>query len=415
VADAPGEVSVSGPEVGGTSPGATPADTRRADTPRADTPRADRIAVVGVSVSRTCGVRDHAVRLVDALTDVNTLPSLHWLWRSDGSLRASRAEVGAWTRELTAELERNPPDAILLHFSIFAFSYRGLPLFVRPALSALRAARVPIITIAHELVHPWKYGGWRGKVWALTQRALLIDVVRSSASMIVTADFRADWVASRRWLPKRRVLFAPVFSNLPPPAVQSRPERARKVVGLFGYAYGGVALAQVLDAVRLLEDDGIHVQLMLLGSPGRSSSAGERWLAEARTRDLSHLLSFAGPLPPQALSDQLAASDVLLFADAVGPSSRKGTLAGSLASGRPVVAIDGRRRWSEIVQSRAAEVVQPTAHALAAAIGGLLADEARREALGARGRAFAELEMGVERTAEAVTELLADVVGGHAP
>jgi colanic acid biosynthesis glycosyl transferase WcaI len=311
------------------------------------------------------------------------------------------------------ELERSRPDAILLHFSTFAYSYHGVPLFVRPMLSAVHRARAPVITIAHELVYPWRAGGWRGKVWALTQRALLIEVSRASESMIVTADFRADWIASRRWLPKRPVLVAPVFSNLPPPAVSSRPERSRKVVGLFGYAYESVALDHVLDAVRLLEDRGTQVQLVLLGAPGRASSAGERWLAAARMRDLGKLVSFAGPLPPQTLSDQLAGSDVLLFADTVGPSSRKGSLAGSLASGRPVIAIDGRRRWAALAESDAIEVVEPTAQALAEAIAELLADEARREALGARGRAFAEREMGVARTADAVKRLIGDAARGQ--
>ena len=105
---------------------------------------------------------------------------------------------------------------------------------------------------------------------------------------------------------------------------------------------------------------------------------------------------------------------MLLFADSGGPTSRKGTLAASLASGRPVVAIDGPRRWSELARSGAAEVVPPTPRALADALRGVLVDERLGDALGARGRAFAEGRMGVAVTAQAFTSLLGGVGGRRA-
>ncbi len=368
-----------------------------------------RLAVVGVSVRPTCGVHDHAGLLADALTHENVEPSMHWLQRGGTSLPAARAEVRAWTRRLALELDESPPDAVLLHYSVFSYSHRGLPLFVHPTLAALHSSRIPLVAMMHELAYPWRYADWRGDVWALTQRALLIDVMRASTAAIVTADARAQWLASRPWLPNRRVLVAPVFSNLPPPAGVPPRDRSRQVIGLFGYSYQGAAVSVVLDAIRLLHDRGGDVQLRLLGAPGRSSSAGEAWLTAAGTRALTGALSFSEALPAQALSNALAACDVLLFGDTAGPSSRKGTLAASLASGRPVVALDGRNRWPKLVEAKAACVVQPTPRALADAIHALLADEQRRETLGARGRSFAGREMGVARSAEAVTTLLDDL------
>jgi glycosyltransferase involved in cell wall biosynthesis len=249
-------------------------------------------------------------------------------------------------------------------------------------------------------------------VWASSQRAVLFDVMRSSSAVVVTAAFRAEWLTSRSWLPQRRVLVAPVFSNLPPPRAGASPERGSHVIGLFGYAYEGAAVFLVLDAVRLLQDRGVEVQLSLLGAPGRSSAAAEEWLKAARTRGVADALSFSGTLAAQELSDSLAACDVLLSAEPTGPTSRKTTLAASLASGRAVVALDGPLRWSELIRSQAALVVPPTATALADAIAGLLEDEGRRETLGARGKAFAQRMMGVERSAEAVARLLEDVVSG---
>lgn len=373
--------------------------------------RALKTVAVGMSVSATCGVRAHAGLLAQALSHEDVSCSMCWLSRSEASLPAARSQVRAWTRELAGELERGQPDAILMHYSVFAYSYRGLPFFVHPVLSVARRSRVPVIAVMHELVYPWTIGGWRGKAWALSQRALLIDVMQASSAVVATADFRLDWLASRRWLPRRPAALAPVFSNLPAPTGAGPPERRGGVVGLFGYSYEGAAVSLVLDALRLLEEQGVDAELVLLGAPGRPSPAADMWLAQARERGVERALSFSGSLPAQELSNALAQCDVLLFVGAYGPSSRKGTLAGSLASGRPLVALDGPRRWSELTQAEAACVVKPTAEALADGIRALLADEGLREALGARGRAFAEEQMGVARTAKAVRGLLDEIIG----
>jgi glycosyltransferase involved in cell wall biosynthesis len=372
-----------------------------------------RLAVVGMSVRATCGVRDHATLLADGLASEHLSPSLHWLTRRETSLRAARSEVSAWTRGLAHELEANPPDAVLLHYSVFSYSHRGLPVFVHPTLGALRTSRIPLVAMMHELAYPWRYSGWRGDLWALSQRALLIDVMRACRAAIVTADARVEWLESRPWLPTRRIDVAPVFSNLPAPEQTSPGERSKQVIGLFGYSYEGAALSLVLDAVGLLRSRGVDVRLTLLGAPGRSSPAGEAWLVAAGSRGLDSVLSFSEALPAQALSNALAACDVLLFGDAAGPSSRKGSLAASLASGRPVVALDGRNRWGKLIEAEAACVVRPTSAALAEAIAALLADADMREALGARGRSFAAREMGLERSVEVLMSLLGEILGAE--
>ncbi len=387
-----------------------------------------RLAVVGVSAGPVCGAHDHALLLAAELEREGVSCSLHWLERSEGSLRAGHAEVRAWTRTLAAALERERPDAVLLHYSVFAYAHRGLPVFVLPVLAALRHARIPTVTVLHEFVYPWRHGGARGKVWALSQRALLIAVMHRSAAVLLTTDFRVRWLRTRRWLPRRPAASAPVFSNLPPPLpgppelpelpestetavpgarADAIAERDRPTVGLFGYSYQGAALALVLDAFALLAERGLHAELALLGAPGRSSPVAAEWLAEARARGIEHALRFSGTLPAQQLSNALAACDLLLFVDAAGPSSRKGTLAASLASGSPVLALDGPRRWEDLVRADAAAVVAPTAQAVADGVRELLADDTARAALGARGRRFAQERMGVARTAVAVRELAA--------
>jgi glycosyltransferase involved in cell wall biosynthesis len=374
----------------------------------AEIPALPRVAVVGVSESEMCGVRDHATLLSQALGHEGIACSTHWLSRHGATYGEVAAEFGAWRERLSRELPESGAGAILLHYSVFSYSFRGVPLFVAPLLATLRASGLPIVVFMHELAYPWHLGGVRGKVWSLSQRALLLDVVRSSEALVVSAPFRVEWLTSRVWLPRRRVEFAPVFSNLPAPAgppahgAQSEPP----TIGLFGYAYEGAASALVLDAIRLLADRGIAVHLELLGAPGSDSPSAQAWSAGARSRGLEDAVSFSGVLCAQQLSDALARCEVLIHAEPSGPTSRKGTLAASLAAGRPVVAIDGPLRWQELLDAQAALVVQPSSVALADALATLLGDEARAEALGARGRAFAETSMGVARSAQVLRGVL---------
>jgi glycosyltransferase involved in cell wall biosynthesis len=374
------------------------------------------VAVLGVSVNRVCGMHDHAASLAEALGREDASHSMHWLWRSGGSMSGARAEFRAWIEELFTELADRRPDAVVLHYSVFSYSYRGVPIFAPPVLSMLRRSRIPVVVVLHEFAYPWRYGGWQGDVWALTQRLALIDVMRTCAAAIVTTDFREQWLSSRPWLARRHVMFAPVYSNLPAPTPCPPAQRTRPVLGMFGYSSEGAEQALVLDALCALVKRGVELELALLGGGGggRSSSVGQVWLEAAASRGIEHLLTFSGTLPAQELSDALAACDVLLSAFAPGPSSRKGTLAASIASGSPVVAIAGPRGWDELIDSQAIRVVAPSAEVVADAVAELLADRNMRETLGARGRAFAEERMGVGRTAQALTRLLDEILGGPA-
>jgi glycosyltransferase involved in cell wall biosynthesis len=374
-------------------------------------PPAPRVASLGISTAAICGVRDHGALLATALAHEGWDCSTLWLDREGETLVAARAQVAAWTQALPAQLAEARAEVALLHYSVFAYSFRGLPLFVHPVLAAVRRAGVPLVTILHEFVYPWGRDGLRGAAWAVSQRALLIDVMRCSCAVVTTTDFQAEWLASRPWLAQRTVSIAPVFSNLPAPAPASAAaaERDGATIGLFGYGYGPASAALVAGALRLLQGRGVRVRLKLLGAPGRDSPAGEIWLGAAREAGLEQPPDFSGALAAQQLSDALAACDVLLFVDPIGPNSRKTTLAASLASGRPVLAVDGPRRFQELADAGAARIVAPQPQALADALAELLADPGRAEQLAGRGRAFAQQSMSAARAARTIAGLLREV------
>jgi len=398
-------------------PGAEPPLPRTARMPGAEA-RLLRTAAIGISTAPICGVRDHEQRLSRALRDERCECSTHWLDRHDASFAGARAEVGAWVGQLPAGLAASRAEVALV-------------LFVRPVLGAVGRAGLPLVTILHEFVYPWGRDGPRGAAWAVSQRALLVEVMRRSDAVLTTTDFQAEWLATRPWLPKRRIAVAPVFSNLPAsnPPVYTQPAVARTAaatprpaaagdpdgaatIGLFGYAaYGEQTAALIAAALRRVQDRGLEARLLLLGAPGRDSAAAESWLTAARGAGLAQEPCFSGTLPPQQLSDALAACEVLLFVDPIGPNSRKTTLAASLASGRPVLAFDGPRRFGELAEAQAAEIVEPDAEAVAGALADLLADARLRERLGARGREFAARSMSAERAARTVAQLLREVAG----
>lgn len=361
------------------------------------------MAAVGVSLPGPCGVRDHAELLAEALAGQGWECSMHWLPREDEGLGATRRRVRAWLADLDRELRERRPDALLLHYAIFTLSWRGLPLFVPPLLAVLRRQGVPLAIELHEHAYPWHLGGARGKAWAASHRAVLIDVVRTADALGVTVDFRADWLGSRRWLPRRPVSVIPVFSNLPETSdVEPVPNR----IGMFGFAHEGIEGNVVLDGMARLLDGDEKPELLLLGAPGGDSQDGRRWVQAAGERGLP-APAFTGFLPARELAQTLAGCELLLSADRIGPTSRRTTLAASLASGRPLVAIDGRRTWSELREDGAAMIVAPSGAALADVLQQLRADPVARERLGARGREFARRRMSLQSNSRLVAELLA--------
>jgi glycosyltransferase involved in cell wall biosynthesis len=371
-----------------------------------------RVLVLGASPAPLCGVRDHAAILSAALEREGVSCSTSWLTREPESLRASHRRMGAWTRAVRAELDRTRAQAILLHYSVFSFSYRGLPLFTHGLLGALGDGEAPLLSILHEYAYPWRRDGAVGLAWALTQRAALLELVRASAAITATTESRAGWLRTRAWLPRRPVAVTPVFSNLPAPAGGEPPENPLPVIGIFGYSYGAAVARLICAALRSLQDDGRPTRLLLIGAPGPGSPEGEQWVRSAAAAGLASAPSFTGRCELAELAEAIGGCEVILNADPSGPSSRKTTLAAALASGRPVLALDGPARWVRLAESGAALIVEPAERALADALRGLIDDQGRREQLGGRGAAFAAENMTPEKSAATIARLLRGLLNG---
>jgi len=182
-------------------------------------------------------------------------------------------------------------------------------------------------------------------------------------------------------------MIAPVFSNLPEPEHQSLLDPSGYGrIAMFGYRSSNVRLAiEALAAVRATLP---FAQLWLIGLPGRDSEVGSEWCDAAAQAGLEPALQFTGTLSPQDLIRAINQCDLCIFDDGLGPSSRKTTLAALLASGLPIVAVDGPNTWQDLVWDEAIWLVDAKPSAIAAAVTRLVQNPETARQLGERGHNF---------------------------
>jgi hypothetical protein len=288
------------------------------------------------------------------------------------------------------------PDVVLFHYSVFTYSFRGLPIYVPATARMLRRESRRLVTVLHEFAYPFGRRGLWGGLLAVSQRGVLVDVVRRSDALVATMPQRVSWLGSRAWLPQRPCSFTPVtaavdLSLLPP----DEPPR-NGVIGVFGYG-ADPSMCEVIAKAAKDAD----MQLELVGAPGSSSDAGDRWQRAARRAGCK--LSFTGLLDEADLLAALASAEVLVYPDPSGPSSRRTTLAICLAAG-PTVAFHGWDTWDDLAAAGAVELIPPTARALSSALRELRADHDRRQRLMHRGRAFQAKRMSPDVVARVLLE-----------
>lgn len=351
-----------------------------------------RVVMIGASSQLTCGVRDQARVLAEALELQGTAVEILW-WERDDSWNLVRTyrELISWTTRLYSRVQREPPDYILWHYSGFSWAHRGIPLFTMVAARRIAQAGRPVVLHGHELVYPWGIRGWRGAILAVSQRLVLFPLVHISAAVVVTTDNVMEWLVSRWWLPRRSVTMVPVFSNLPS-ANGRKPGTSTDNLfpsfGIFGYGSVSFLPEPVVDGIALLRERGIESCLVMIGAPGEDSGPGQSWKATAVQAGCDRNLRFTGILEPHAVIQELQAVDVVIFPDWPGPMSRRSTLAAALALGAPVVAFDGPYRWETLIAEGAVALAYPNASSLAEVLERLLKDVDLRLEQGERGLAF---------------------------
>ncbi len=350
--------------------------------------------VTGRSLPGPCGVRDYAETLAAGLGG-------ELLWVDEPTPRSFAAALRAdvrYLRRLAAATPRG--GAVVVNYSPFAMSWRGVPLLVPFAAWVVRRRGGRAVVVLHELVYDWGRSGARGLAWALSQRLALLPLATGAAALVVTTDRRGAWV--RRWL-RRRPAVVPVWSSMPREG-RPAPRGAAPLLGCFGW--GAVGPRERVLALDALAGIGRDARLVLVGGLA-SSPMRTAWYADAAARGLGDRLDATGPLEPDGVAAQLLALDVYLHLDDVGPVSRKSSLATALGLGLAIVATDGRETWRVLRDTGAVRVVPPRAADLVSAVESLLDEPAERTALQARALACYDAQLSFDRALAAYRRLVA--------
>jgi glycosyltransferase involved in cell wall biosynthesis len=365
-----------------------------------------RAAMVGVSDSPVCGVRDHAVVVARSLGRLDFDIKTYWLeQRPRRALIPTVRAAIRWAGQLRRDLCRDRPDAVVLHYSVFAFGYRGIPVHVVPIVVALRRAGLPTVVILHEFAYPWRRHGAGGWCWAVSQRVVLPPLLMLSSAAVVTTDERGEWLRTRWWLPSRQVVVLPVPSNVPlVPALDPPSER---IIGVFGYKSGEVDPRTVIDAVALVSRKVEGLRLQLIGAPGPDGEDARAWRLLADAAGVT--LEFTGILEPRELSRCLSRAGLMVFTEGDGPTSRRTTLAASLLHGKAIVAGDGPDTWPALRESEAVCLVGLEAGEISTTVEWLLRDRQARAGYEARASTFYQSRMSEEIAADSLARLLCDV------
>jgi glycosyltransferase involved in cell wall biosynthesis len=358
-----------------------------------------KVLNIGISEGSICGVHDYANGMAEELRMLGNIVETRWCVTGHSAHR-----VLSWINGFQIAPQAKDVDVIVWHYSVFSYGTKGIPFLVFPLIARLRLLKVPVVIVLHEYAYPWDQSGWRGKVWAVTQRLTLLPVVWSAVGLVVTVQERADWLGQKALLPRRPVVAVPVFSNLPERDEQARDVKRGKHIGMFGYPTSGARLT--MQALAELKMEEPSAELWLIGAPGPDSETGAHWRDAAAKARVENALRFTGPLCLDGLVRAISDCDVAVFNDGSGPSSRKTTLAAFLAAGIPVVAVDGSDTWHALDREGAVQLVQASSRAIATALAELVRNTQMRQELGRLGQQFYHKHQARRKVAGKIDEFM---------
>lgn len=345
-----------------------------------------RILSIGLVHTGPCGVRDHGALLSQELRSDGD--EVEEVWVTNDGKSFPDTWRATW-KLLRAALTHRTSDAAIWHYSVFAYSFRGIPMPGVLAGMLLRLRGVPVVATLHEMTLPLGTRG-RGRIQAICQHLVLPLVLGGSREIVVTTEGRAAWLQSTFCISDSRIHVIPVFSNFDTSttsedfAVAASFPGTHPKIGVPGWGSSPGLESILLRAATQPELVDRNLTIQLLGAPGPGSAEARRWLSAATTAGIGGRLQFTGVLTPERFNDHLRQCQVvaILFGD--GPSSRHTMLAAALSNGCAIVALDGSDTWSALTSAGAVTIASPTPADLAAKIAYLFDNFAHRRLLGDR-------------------------------
>jgi glycosyltransferase involved in cell wall biosynthesis len=334
-------------------------------------------------VGRGLVARGHALSVVtraaSGLPDQDSVDSIEVVRAPGGRL--------AFARTIASHIIGERPDAVLAQYS-------ALP----AAVLAARRAGVPCIGIVHDVYGVADSIRIKGPLGGLARTLGLeqwLRFVRPDAFLVPSRAVATRLAGLARGRP---ITVVPAGGDhLPPGEPVPRDHRQLIFVGRLVPQKG---VADILAAVAILRSRGRPCHVVIVG--GGPAAAALR----SDARALGEAVRFAGSIPDKELDSEIRRSLALLL-----PSRREGwglAVTEAASRGTPYVAYDIPAVREQHEQLQGGLLAAPGPEPLAAAMEELLADPARAELLGERGRAaaatmtWADATTVVEQAIEAV-------------
>lgn len=226
-------------------------------------------------------------------------------------------------------------------------------------------------------------------------------------------------LADRHGVPPERSRVIPCGTNLehftprPPPVARARIglEPDRPTAGFAGTFFDYQGVQTLIEAAPAILSRFPRVLFLLVGD----GEMRRNWEAMVRAKKLGSSFRFTGQVPYRDVPLYMNAMDVTVapMIASRGPVSPL-KLFDYWGCGRPVVASDLPDLTPLLRESQGAIPVPPDdPHALAEAVSDLLADEAKRLALGAAGRRFVETHHSWDHVAERLEQLFFEAISNR--
>lgn len=281
---------------------------------------------------------------------------------------------------------RSKFDVVHIHF--------GRDLVVAPVAELARHHRVPyalqthgmVVPVGHPLAPAWDTVSTRhvlrdaGAVFYLTEqeRTQLEAVGRTELRLVQLGNGVPEYSPAERHAGPPEVLFAARMH------VRKRP-----------LAFVGMAKA-LLDA-------GVEARFTLVGPDEGEGHA----LSAALERDVR--ISWEGALAPAAVPSRMAAADVYVLPSVDEPYPM--AVLEAMSVGLPVVVTNECGLAPMVRETNCGVVAEPEIPALAAATASILSDRSLAEAMGKRGRAAAQNQLGMQAVTDRLVDVYNDLIG----
>lgn len=298
------------------------------------------------------GIGDYTIRLTQSLRDLGLDARLFTSASQQSSLNWVHPVVSSWAKKPVLEaLEPFRPEVVILQFVPQLYHPRGLCLPMEGVLSEIRKElNAKILITFHEFQTDWELDA-KKIAMGIYYRFQTRRLAAQTDALVTTCRAYSD-ILRKVSPPPRRVHEIPVGTNILPADTDSEKIarlktkyglHGKKVMTVFGRMSNFRHMDSALLALAQIRSEGINAVLFILGNTRLSEpKLFESFLITAHSLKVKDSLVETGILPSEEISACLRASDVFLFPQADGISTRSTTVMAALAHGLPVAAREPR-------------------------------------------------------------------------